>query len=303
MATLGNKRKLAAVLRETPESTTNSRAQNTLDPESTQDYISHLCGEIEGRVTKKLSKEFSWTESRILGALSKLDEFLLSPQVRTCSVAVSGTSQNSNSETRETTVDRSSDNPCLEVKNYSHHSGHLDSPYAEDYPHMVTGPIGEIRQYPHMTTGIQEDITYCSPGTSAGKQKRALSSTQPLFRSENALATIESEQILLAFQQSATNSNSAKFNNNISIISKLPKTLTATMPTFAEKSEKLELFENLFPTGLRIYNQLTKEDKKNYFHSLLRDDALQTIKNITNLNREILGVGLTVFGRKYVEPQ
>ena len=105
-------RKLAAVLRETTEGTRSRRAQNALDPELTQDYISEVSEEIEGRVTKKLSKEFSRTESRILGALSKLDEFLLNPQVRTCSVAVPGTSRNNNSENRETTGDRSSDDPC-----------------------------------------------------------------------------------------------------------------------------------------------------------------------------------------------
>ena len=101
MATLRNKRKLAAVSRETPESTRSGRTQNILDPELTQDYISQVSEEIEGRVTKKLSKEFSRTESRILGALSKLDEFLLNPQVRACSVAVPGTSRSSNLENRE----------------------------------------------------------------------------------------------------------------------------------------------------------------------------------------------------------
>ena len=126
MATLRNRRKLAAVSRETPESTRNSKGQNTLDPESTQDYISLVSEEIEGRVTKRLSKEFGRT--RILGALSKLDEFLLKPQVRTCSVAVPGTSRNNNLENRETTGDRSSDDPCPEVKYSSHHSGHLNSP-------------------------------------------------------------------------------------------------------------------------------------------------------------------------------
>ena len=115
MATLKNKRKLAAVSRETPESTRNGRAQNTLDPDLVQDYISQVSEEVEGRVTKRLSKEFSRTESRILGALSKLDEFLLNPQVRTCSVAVPGTSRNSNSENREPTGDRSIDDPCPEV--------------------------------------------------------------------------------------------------------------------------------------------------------------------------------------------
>ena len=98
MATLRNKRKLAAVSRETPESTRERRTQNVLDPELTQDYISQVSEEIEGRVTKKLSKEFSRTESRILGALSKLDEFLLDPQVRTCSVVAPGTSRSNNSQ-------------------------------------------------------------------------------------------------------------------------------------------------------------------------------------------------------------
>ena len=107
MATLRNNRKLAAVSRETPKSARNSRVQNALDPELTQDYISQVSEEIEGRVTKKGRKEFSRTESRILGAFSKLDEFLLNPQVRTCSVAVPETLGNSNSENREPTGDRS----------------------------------------------------------------------------------------------------------------------------------------------------------------------------------------------------
>ena len=42
MATLKNKKKLAAVSSETLESTRNSRAQNTLDPELAQDYISQV---------------------------------------------------------------------------------------------------------------------------------------------------------------------------------------------------------------------------------------------------------------------
>ena len=75
------------------------------------------------------------------------------------------------------------------------------------------------------------------------------------------------------------------------------------MPTFAGKSEKFELSENLFPTNLKIHNQLTEENKINYFHSLMRGDALQTFKNITSPNREKLGEILTVFRRKYVKLQ
>ena len=311
MAKLRNKRKLAAVSRETPEGSRSSRWQTVLDPELTQDYISQVSEEIEGRLTKELSKEFSKTESRIVSALSKLDEFLLNPQVRTCSVAVQGTSGNANSENRETHEDRSSNDPYPEVGYFPHHSGQLNSPEAETnshmvtetYPHMVTGGPEEIRHNPHTMTATQEEIPYCSPTTSSGKQKKARSTSQPQFRSENTPATIEADQILLALQQLATNSNSANFNDNISRISKLPKSLTTTMPTFDGKSENFELFENLFQTSLKIHNQLTQEDKINYLHSLMRGDALQTFKNITSPNREKLGESLTVFRRKYVKPQ
>ena len=138
-----NKRKLAAVSRETPEGSRGSRRRNVLDPELTQDYISQVSEEIEGRVTKKLFKKFSKTESRILGALSKLDELLLSPQFWTCSVAVQGTSRNSNSENRETHGDRSSNDPYPEVGYFPHHSGQLNSPEAETISHTVT------ETYPH----------------------------------------------------------------------------------------------------------------------------------------------------------
>ena len=97
MATLRKKRKLAAVSKETPEGSRSSRRQNVFDTELTQDYFSQVSEEVEGRVTKKLSKEFSKTESNILGALSKLDELLLNPQVRFRSVAVPGTSRNNKS--------------------------------------------------------------------------------------------------------------------------------------------------------------------------------------------------------------
>ena len=140
MATLRNKRKLAAVSRETPESTRRGRTQNILDPELSQDYISQVSEEIEGRVTKKLSKEFSRTESRILGALSKLDELLLNPQVRTCSVAVPGTSRSSNLENQGTNEDRPSDDPGPEVEfSFPPLSG------AETGPHSYTERIESYR--------------------------------------------------------------------------------------------------------------------------------------------------------------
>ena len=198
MATLKNQRKLAAVSKETPEGSRCSRAQNVLDPEITEDYISQVSEEIEWRVANKHSKEFNKTESRILGASSKFDEILLNPQVCTCSVAVPGSSRNNKSENWETTGDRSSDHPYPEVGYFSHHSGQLNSPETENNPHMVTGATEELRQYPHMMTATQEEIPFCSPTTSSGKQKKARSTSQPQIHSENTPVTIEADQILLA---------------------------------------------------------------------------------------------------------
>ena len=78
--TTRNKRKLAALNKENCEEHPRSNlAQNSSAPRLQEDYITQVSEEIEGRVTKGLSKEFSRTENRILGALARLDDFLMNP--------------------------------------------------------------------------------------------------------------------------------------------------------------------------------------------------------------------------------
>ena len=116
MATLRNKRKLAAVTRETQEENPrNGQSRNTSVPRINEEYITQVSEEIEGRVSKKLSQKFSRTESRILGALSKLDEFLLNQQIKTHSETVPGTFRNTNVENQGTNEDDSQSDPHPEV--------------------------------------------------------------------------------------------------------------------------------------------------------------------------------------------
>ena len=92
METLSNKRKLAAVRRKTQEEhSKNDQSRNTSVPRINEENITQFSEEIEGRITEKLSQEFSRRESRILGSLSKLDDFLLNPQIQTHSGTVPGT--------------------------------------------------------------------------------------------------------------------------------------------------------------------------------------------------------------------
>ena len=165
----------------------------------------------------------------------------------------------------------------------------------KDSHDMVTGATDQICNRHDMVARVHEEITYCSPSTPSGKQKKNRSTRQPQFRSENTPATIEADQILLALQQLANKNNSAKFHNNINRISKLPKSLTTTTPKFYGKSEKFELFEDRFQTSLKINNQLTEEDRIDCFYSLMKGGALQTFKNNNGPTRENLGDFLAVF--------
>ena len=108
MATLRNKRKLAAVTREAQdEHPRNGQSRNTSVPGINQENITQVSEEIEGRFTEKLSQEFSRTESRILSALSKLDEFLLNHQILTHSETVLETFRNTNVGNQGTNEDDS----------------------------------------------------------------------------------------------------------------------------------------------------------------------------------------------------
>ena len=100
-----------------------------------QEYIFQVSAGIKGRVTKKLSKEFSRTKSRILGALSKLDEFFSEPTSSDLFRSRSGNVQEQQLRKPATHWDRSLDDPCLEARFSSHHSGSLKSSEVEEYPH------------------------------------------------------------------------------------------------------------------------------------------------------------------------
>ena len=219
-------------------------------------------------------------------------------------------SLNAFSTNQGTNEDDSQSDPHPEAgifgKQAMQNSGPEDDPYmvtgATKRHDMVTGVQRESLWQRDMVTGVHEEVTYCSPSTSSGKQKNNRSTSQPQFCNENTSATIEADPILVALQQLANINNCASFHNNFSRIFNFPKSLTTTMPTFDGKSEKFELFEDLFQTRLKLHNHLTEENRINYFQSFMKGDALQTFKNINGPTRENLGKILAIFRRKYVKP-
>ena len=67
-------------------------------------------------MTGKSSQEFSRTESRILGALSKLDELLLKPHIRVHSGSVPETLRKRSRKKQEPNDDRSQNDPHPEAR-------------------------------------------------------------------------------------------------------------------------------------------------------------------------------------------
>ena len=144
MTTLRNKRKLAAVTRETQEENPrNGQSRNTSVPRINEEYITQVSEEIEGRITKKLSQEFNRIESRISDALSKLDEFLSNQQIQTHSKTVAGTFRNTNVENQGTNEDDSESDPHPEAGIFFGQNAQNSD--LEDCCDMVTGVRGEIR--------------------------------------------------------------------------------------------------------------------------------------------------------------
>ena len=78
----------------------------------------------------------------------------------------------------------------------------------------------------------------------------------------------------------------------------MPKALTASLHVFDGKSEKFELFEDLFRNNIKVNPHLTEIQKINYFNSLLRGNALQAYCNLEDAKNDILEV-ITAFKRRF----
>ena len=185
--------------------------------------------------------------------------------MRTFSGTVPRTFRNANVENQEPNGDRSQNDAHPEVQLSACRASSLTNSDPEETAHIVTG--------------VQE-ITYCTLRTSSGKQRKACSTSQPKFWQWENPCNKWSKPGFVALQQLASSSNSAKFNNNINRISKLPKSLTKTMPIFDGKSEKFDFFENLFHTSLKILNQLRKENKIHYFRKHQQPQQVDFRRNL-----------------------
>ena len=128
----------------------------------------------------------------------------------------------------------------------------------------------------NMVTGVLTDSTNQPKRTKAWSQSQPTSKERPVV-ARTLFATDKNDGTTLP----------------------MPKALTASLPTFDGKSEKFELFEDLFRNNIKMYPHLTEIQKINYFHSLLRGDALQAFCNIEDTKKDSLDEIMTIFKRRF----
>ena len=161
-------------------------AQNSSAPRSQEGYISQVSEEIERRVTERLSKEFSRTENRILGAVARLDDFLMNPLLPGHSGTTPKPSRHALNTSQGTNADDSQNDPRPEAGLFY---GQMTQNSGPGERHdlvtgvqrkslcdrdvvagvqrrslcghdMVTGAAEQIGNR-HDMTGVHEEVTYC----------------------------------------------------------------------------------------------------------------------------------------------
>ena len=165
-----NNRKLAALNKENCEELPRSNlAENSNVPRSQEDYITKVSEENEGGVTKKLSQEFSRTKNRIVGALARLNDFLMNPLLQGHSGATPEAFRNALGTSQGTNEDESQNDPHPEASFF--HGKMMQNSGPEEDLDMVTGAKEPVRNRHDMVAGVHEEVKYCSPSTFSGRRK------------------------------------------------------------------------------------------------------------------------------------
>ena len=166
--------------------------------------------------------------------------------------------------------------------------------------HMVTGQTAQPNQFSELLTG--RIVTPRNP---------------PSHQYQNLSTQVSQDNILPMVEQTPRNQN-LDANNSINRLAdaiagiatqKRPqaatmlKLVSTSTLIFDGKNKKFERFEDLFHTIIKMQPEMTEAMKISHFHAHLRKDALQTLRNISALNKKTLDDVLIVIRRKFVQPE
>ena len=263
--------------------------QNSASIDS-QAEINKLSSEFNSRISREMDEMMNSVSSQIQRAISDAINNQVLPQIQNVFMAGSG------QETRRG-WERSDERPesYSEVQHNAKAKTTLNSEHGDkthrNVHDMVTGDNESPNQVPEFLTG-------------------RISSRNHLDRS---FEDINLDTTIPAQERIATAADSDTITRLADVLTTMQNRPTAQQltirpvnsknMTFDGKSEKFELFEDLFHTMIKKQPEMAEQMKINHFHSLLRKNALQTFRNISSSNRQTLEDVLVIFRRKYVKPE
>ena len=258
--------------------------------------INRLSSKLNSRISREMDEMMNSVSVQIQRAINDAISTQVLPQIQNVIMAESG------HRTRkgwDVPVERPEPNSVVQ-RNLNAKSSLRNEQYVNqvngDYPDlnvhdMVTGDNESPNPVPEFLTGrissrnhLDRSFEDINPDTTIPAQERIATAadSDPITRLADVMTTMQNRPTDQQLTIRPVNSNTI---------------------TFDGKSEKFELFEDLFHTMIKMQPEMTEQMKINHFHSLLRKNALQTFRNISSSNRQTLEDVLVIFRRKYVKPE
>ena len=269
--------------------------QNSVTANSSAE-INRLSSELNSRISREMDEMMNSVNVQIQRAISDAISTQVLPQIQNVIMARSGDGTkkgwdvpverpelpsevqrnlNAKNSLRNEQNGNQSDNDFLGLNVHDMVTGDNESP--NPVPEFLTGRIPSRTHLNQSYEDINLDTTI-----PAHERIATAADPDPITRLADVLTTMQNRPTAQQLTIRPVNSN--------------------TM-TFDGKSEKFELFEDLFHTMIKMQPEMTEQMKINHFHSLLRKNALQTFRNINSTNRQTLEDVLVIFRRKYVKPE
>ena len=269
--------------------------QNSVTGNSSAE-INRLSSELNSRISREMDEMMNSVSVQIQRAISNARSTQVLPQIRNAIMAGSGPGTRKGwdvpSERPELIPEVQRNLNAKNSLRNEQDENQLNNGYSVENVHdMVTGDNESPNPVPEFRTGRKPSRSHLNQSyedinldTTIPAQERIATAVDhdPITRLADVLTTMQNRPTAQQLTIRPVNSN--------------------TM-TFDGKSEKFELFKDLFHTMIKMQPEMTEQMKINHFHSLLRKNALQTFRNINSTNRQTLEDVLVIFRRKYVKPE
>ena len=258
--------------------------------------INRLSSDLNSRISREKDEMMNSVSVQIQRAINDAISTQVLPQIQNVIMARSGHRARKGWDVpSERPVLNSEVQRDLNAKS-SLRNGQYENQLNDDYPElnvhdMVTGDNESPNQVPEFLTGRISSRNHLDRSFEDINLDTAIPAQERITTAADSDSITRLADVLTTMQNRPTAQQ------------RTIRPVNSNTMTFDGKSEKFELFEDLFHTMIKMQPEMTEQMKINHFHSLLRKNALQTFRNISSSNRQTIEDVLVIFRQKYLKPE